>query len=143
MDEEHFENAVRELLGQYDDYDRRAYHFVSAAVSHTVDKIANETDSGGARHVSGQELVRGAMEYAFSEYGDLAPDVLEYWGLRTGHDLGVVVFRMIRAGILAASKEDSIGDFDSPPDLPGLLREEIRLKAAADALSAAPLPPIA
>ena len=142
MDEQHFENAVRDLLGQYDDYDRRAYVFVSAAVTHTVDKIAHAPDSGGARHVSGQELVRGAMDYAFAEYGSLAPEVLEYWGLHTGHDLGVIVFRMIRAGILSASKEDRIEDFDLPPDLPGFLREEIHLNRAGTP-PAGKLPPIA
>ena len=144
MEDEKIKDAILSLASENDDYDSHAYFFVNGAVSHTVEKISRDPDGQGARHVSGKELIEGALDFAILQYDFLAPQVFEYWGLRAGSDLGAIVYRMIGAGILSAGKNDRVEDFDGPEDLPALLRERLRNKAASDRrrIEPRPLPPI-
>lgn len=124
------DSKYRELLHKIcaDDtrYDIHAYDFVSAAVSFTVRKIEEE-EQGRGRHVSGAELIRGALHFAVERYGFLAPEVFEYWHLIRGADLGALVFRLIGVGILSASENDHIEDFDCAENLPSELRRMTRV----------------
>jgi len=141
MDDDQIKSCILSLAADNDDYDSHAYFFVNGAVTHTVEKIAR---ASGARHVSGRELIEGALDFALKKYSFLAPQVFEYWGLRTGPDLGTIVYRMIDAGILSAGKNDSLEDFNGPDDLPGMLRERLRGTArAGDEAPVRPLPPLA
>lgn len=92
-----------------------ACDFINSAVSYTVGK--NKSASASSRHVRGPELVKGVMEFALEKYGFMAPEVLRYWDIRSGLDVGHIVFTMIRKGILSASPEDRIEDFDCVPDI--------------------------
>ena len=78
-----------------------------------------------ARHISGQELVAGALAYALEQFGPLAPDVLEDWGIAEGRDIGNIVYNMIQVELLSASPEDSRSDFNCYPDIPGFLRRKL------------------
>ena len=144
MDDEKIKNAILSLAADNGDYDSHAYFFVNGAVSHTVEQISRAPDGQGARHVTGRELIEGALDFALRKYDFLAPQVFEYWGLRAGSDLGAIVYRMIGAGILSAGKNDRLEDFNGPEDLPSLLRERFYTsKKARREAEPRPLPPIA
>lgn len=69
------------------------------------------------RHITGQELCYGALEYALEQYGPLAPVVLKRLGiLRTG-DIGDLVYLLIDLGQLGKTPEDKRSDFDEVFDL--------------------------
>jgi len=144
MDDEKIKDTILSLAADNDDYDSHAYFFVNGAVSHTVEQISRAPDGQGARHVTGRELIEGALDLALRKYDFLAPQVFEYWGLRAGSDLGAIVYRMIGAGILSAGKNDRLEDFNGPEDLPAQLRERLYAsKAARREAEFRPLPPIA
>jgi uncharacterized repeat protein (TIGR04138 family) len=64
-----------------------------------------------AGHVSGRELAVGARDLALEEYGPMALEVLQHWGLRTTTDIGRIVYDLIEEEILKKTEEDSLDDF--------------------------------
>ena len=69
------------------------------------------------------------LPYAVEQFGPLAPEVLESWGVTDGPDIGNIVYNMIRVELLSASPEDSRSDFNSLPDIPGFLRRRFEEEA--------------
>lgn len=96
---------IEGVIEKYKRYKFDAYHFLMAALHHTVGKLDKP------RHVSGPELVEGIREYAVEQYGPLARTVLNYWGIHTTEDFGHVVFALVEAGILRKQPEDKLEDF--------------------------------
>ena len=47
----------------------------------------------------------------------MAVAVLESWGIRSGEDIGAMVFNLIEAGAFGRSDEDSLSDFEDVLDL--------------------------
>ena len=111
-------------------YDIQAYHFVLSALSFTVKRCQREGNPRGQQHVSGAELIRGILDYAKEQYGSFAPDIFSFWGLQNGIDAGYIVYNMIHAGVLSASPNDNLQDFDCLWDLPELLRRELKQASA-------------
>lgn len=111
------EKALYAIVSRDPKYPVAAYKFVSAGVQYTVHSCQRAGKQGVERHVTGQELLRGILEFAALQYGFLAPDVLEYWNFRTGRDIGNTVYAMIGAGILSAGPNDRLEDFDGIDDL--------------------------
>jgi uncharacterized repeat protein (TIGR04138 family) len=108
----------RDLLDIIDDirendpgYRREAYVFVMNALDHFVRRLP------APRHVSGQELLGGVVELAREEFGPLAPTVFEEWGLKSGTDVGQIVFSLVDAGVLGKQPEDRLEDFEGGIDL--------------------------
>ena len=130
----HMDQKFAQALDRIIENDRRyhpsAYEFINEAVSYTVKKMNRSGKPRGSRHVSGQELITGTLEYAREQFGPLAPNVLDNWGIRSGGDIGNIVYNMIREELLSASPEDSRTDFECYPDLPGFLREEMEKESA-------------
>lgn len=116
MDEK-FEQTIREIRKKDPRYALNAYDFVNLAVNFTVNKLARGNKPRGSRHVSGQELTVGVMDYSISQFGFLAPEVLDNWGIRSGDDIGNIVYNMIGAELLSAGPEDSRSDFNCFPNL--------------------------
>ncbi len=83
-----------------------AYEFVSNAVSYTVARLPAH------RHVSALELLGGVHDFAQEEFGVLAWEVLQEWGIRNASDVGRIVYLLIDTGLLSASEEDAPEDFD-------------------------------
>ncbi len=108
--------ALKDMLRRDCTYPYQACMFVADAVHYTVRAVKSE------RHVTGQELLRGVLEFAVMKYGFLAPEVFAYWNFRTGKDIGNTVYAMIRAKILAASPDDRPEDFDGMDDLDAALK---------------------
>lgn len=112
-------------------YAYEAYEFVQDAVPFTQEQLgrapSEEDDPDTDYHVSGEELVRGACEYAVREFGMMAPVVFRQWGLRTTADFGNIVFNLIRIEKLAKSDRDDPEDFRDLFDLDKALTEGFAL----------------
>lgn len=100
------DQSIGRLLMKDARYTPEAYCFVSEAVNYTVSKL------DAHRHVSALELLEGAKTFAASKYGVVSALVLDSWGLKTAKDLGNVVYLLISEGILSASDDDDIEDFN-------------------------------
>lgn len=87
-----------------------AFLWVLRALEHTRAKLSREG------HVSAQELLDGQRDLALREFGPMAFEVLSHWGLRSGTDVGEVVFAMVDAGLLGKTEEDNRTDFDTGDD---------------------------
>jgi len=93
-------------------YRREAYGFVVAALEAVVRALpAERRDDPQRRHLSGQELLQGVAVLARQEFGFMAAAVFEEWGVRSGEDVGAIVFQLVERGQLSARPEDSPGDF--------------------------------
>jgi uncharacterized repeat protein (TIGR04138 family) len=87
-------------------YRREAYEFTMRALEHTTTRVV-----GPRRHVSGQELLRGIVDLARQEYGELAWAVFREWGIRESSDFGAIVFTLVGEGLLGRQPDDSPADF--------------------------------
>ncbi len=74
-------------------------------------------------HVTGQEIVLQACQYANAEFGYLAKTVFHQWGIRRTDDLGEIVFNLIEAELLTKNDTDSRADFQNVLDLDRSLTE--------------------
>ena len=86
-------------------YRKEAYLFILASLEYTVDRLQE------ARHLTGAELSLGIADYARIQYGYMAQNVLEHWGMKQTLDFGEVVFNLIGEGLLRKSEEDRKDDF--------------------------------
>jgi uncharacterized repeat protein (TIGR04138 family) len=102
-------------------YAYEAYEFVFEALSHTQ-RMVGRVPLGGEtpteeHHVSGKEILEGAVDLAREEYGFLARTVFQQWGIRRTDDLGEIVFNLIESGLLSKTDTDSRADFREVFDL--------------------------
>ena len=123
--DKNFDQAVSKIVRRDGRYHTDAYEFVNDAVTYTVKKLARDSKPRGARHVTAEELLTGAMDYALTQFGFLAAAVLRQWGILSGEDFGNIVYNMIDAHLLSASKDDSQADFLCHPSLAGELQQKI------------------
>lgn len=86
-------------------YDERAYLFVLATVEFLQSRLAVR------RHVSGAELAVACRDLALTQFGLLARQVLEHWGITRTEDLGRVVFTLVEVGLLVTQPGDREEDF--------------------------------
>jgi uncharacterized repeat protein (TIGR04138 family) len=92
-------------------YRREAYVFVMNALDRVVRELPRP------RHVAGQELLAGVITLARDEFGPLAGTVFEEWGIKSGADVGQIVFALVEAGVLGKQPEDRLEDFEGDIDL--------------------------
>ena len=116
MKENQYHQKLSAILEKDSRYARDAYLFVADAVAYTT-KQCRPKESSGDRHISGHELLDGIRTFALEQYGPLALDLMLDWGIRTTRDFGHIVFNMVESGLLGASEDDSIEDFDNNYDL--------------------------
>lgn len=117
-----FWQAVQRIRADDARYAPEAYAFVMEALDFTVRSLP------ARRHVSGPELVAGLCRAAGERFGMLAFAVLEKWGIRSGSDVGEIVFQLIDVGILARRDEDTREEFDDT----GSLRADLEDRYLAD-----------
>ena len=86
-------------------YDERAYLFVLATVEFLQARLPVR------RHVSGAELAVACRDLALAQYGLLARQVLEHWGITRTEDLGRLVFTLVEVGLLVTQPGDREEDF--------------------------------
>jgi len=124
--EESFWNAVDAIRVRDPRYARPAFAFVMASLGQVVQTLpAERRRDPERRHLSGGELLEGIVALARREFGLMAPTVFAEWGVRSGTDIGQIVFDLVEAGQLSARPEDSIGDFAGHPALLDELSEGV------------------
>lgn len=134
-----FWDAVDLIRAKDPRYRREAYGFVVAALGHAVEVLPHERlVDPERRHLSGQELLRGAVALARREFGLLAPTVFTEWGVHASADLGEIVFHLVDAGQLRARREDRREDFAGGPDLMRTLSEGLDLGGPCSPKSSRP-----
>jgi uncharacterized repeat protein (TIGR04138 family) len=114
-------HPIAELLR----HDRRfhfdAYVFVFEALKFAQDHMglgvpsvrdADDPDEEPERHVSGQQLCEAMRRYAHEQYGRLAKQVLNHWGITSTGDFGEIVFNLIEIGQMKKTPDDRREDFD-------------------------------
>ncbi len=117
MKDERFIEAVDRIFRDDPRYSPPAYEFISDAVTYTVKKLDRSKRPRGERHVNGRELVQGVADYSVEQFGPLAENVLADWGLKDGMAIGNVVFNLIKEGLLKASEEDRLEDFEGTTEI--------------------------
>lgn len=113
-----------ELARREPRYSYEAYQFVCDAVNFTQERLGHTEPESDDAHVNGEELLRGACEFAVQEYGLMAPVVFKLWGIRTSDDFGEMVFRLIDAEKLSKSENDAPDDFRGLFDLEKMLADQ-------------------
>jgi len=107
MDNIELIKKITELSRNNPAYHRDAYLFVLAALEHMLSKLRVR------RHLTGSEFSYGAAEYAREQYGYLAKNVLENWGIKKTSDFGEIVYLLIEKSIMSKTENDRKEDFES------------------------------
>jgi uncharacterized repeat protein (TIGR04138 family) len=102
--------VIEELANRQGRFRPEAYFFVLRALEFTRRRLQLPG------HVTGRELAEGARDLALEEFGPMAFDVLNHWGLTATIDLGRIVYDLIEAELLRKTDEDSIEDFSEVYD---------------------------
>ena len=63
------------------------------------------------RHISGFDLLKAIREEAEEQFGPMAATVFNHWGVKNSLDFGLIVFNMVREGILSKTEGDKLEDF--------------------------------
>lgn len=110
-------NPTAELLSKIEGilkrdprYKPEAYLFMLAALHFTVSALPER------RHVTGKELLEGIRLYGLDQFGPLALQVFEHWGIKTTEDFGAIVFHLVDAKLLRKTDQDSPADFQGVYD---------------------------
>ncbi len=109
---------IEELTTRDTRYKANAYSFVMAALEHTMGSMPK------ARHVGGRELLAGIRGTALEQFGPMAKEVFNFWGVTTTEDFGNIVFNLIETGLLSKTDSDSIEDFIDVYDFETVFEEE-------------------
>jgi uncharacterized repeat protein (TIGR04138 family) len=114
------DEVFERIRTQEDRYDERAYLFVLAALEYLQARLPER------RHVTGAELAWACRDFAVQQFGLLAHNVLEFWGVRRTDDIGRIVFVLVGAKVLSAQPEDRAEDFASVFDFASAFGEPYR-----------------
>ena len=131
------DHPITELLRRDDRYHFDAYVFVFEALRYAQDKLGmgNEMDAEdlaasssdeqntaldgldeqqeAERHVTGQELCEAMRLFAHEQYGYLAKNVLNHWGIASTGDFGEIVFNLIEIEQMRKTPQDRREDFEN------------------------------
>jgi uncharacterized repeat protein (TIGR04138 family) len=115
--------SLAELAARSGCYTELAFVLVQEALELTTSLVAKgklgatanlderRVDDGVRFHVTGQELLEGFRIYMQRTYGNLAWLLLQRCGLRSGEDVGRVVFLLVEARYMGKRDSDSPADF--------------------------------
>ncbi|UCF06789.1 MAG: hypothetical protein JSV33_07130 [bacterium] len=109
---------IRAIIDKDARYKEEAYSFVMAALEESISKLSQ------VRHVSAAELLEGIKHYAIRQFGPMAKEVFNFWGITTTEDFGNIVFNLIDAGLLSKTEQDCIEDFAVGYDFRKIFEED-------------------
>ena len=123
-------HPLSELLRRDKRYRLDAYVFVFDALRFAQDHLGfgqasseDELTTEEERHVTGQQLCEAIRQYAVRQYGALAKNVLNHWGVQSTGDFGEIVFNLISIGQMRKTDSDRREDFDEVFDFEGAFRD--------------------
>jgi uncharacterized repeat protein (TIGR04138 family) len=97
--------------GRDDRYRLAAYIFVMQGLEFCFAKI------GEKKHVTGQVLAKSLVEFANRQFGPLAYNVLQTWGVNRTDDFGFIVYNLIEISAMSKNDSDTVEDFFEVFDL--------------------------
>ncbi len=100
------DRIILEIVARDPRYRAEAYDFVFDALDFTL-----QQRGGGAKHVTGREIMGSVKDLAIQQFGFLAPSVLASWGVHRTNDFGEIVFNLIEADLLQKTANDRREDF--------------------------------
>ena len=86
-------------------FKEEAYLFVMAALGRALGDLEKP------RHITGVELLAALRREAEDQFGPMAGEVFQFWGIKNSLDFGEIVFNMVREGLLCKTEDDRIDDF--------------------------------
>jgi uncharacterized repeat protein (TIGR04138 family) len=107
-------------------YDERGYLFVLAAIEFLQGRLE------ARRHVTGAELAWACRDFAQRQFGLLAFDVLQHWGITRTDDIGRIVFTLVEVGLLVTQPGDSELDFTAVYDFDSAFRDAYEWQGVPD-----------
>lgn len=133
-------HPIAELLRRDSRYHFDAYVFVFEALRFAQDVLGlgkerdasqQEPDEGEPeRHVTGPELCQAMRHYALEQYGYLAKNVLNHWGITSTGDFGEIVFNLIEIGQMRKTPDDRREDFNDVYEFAEALQHNFQITAA-------------
>jgi len=132
------QHPIADLLRRDRRYQFDAYAFVFDALRYAQEKLEMgrdypPTDTEGEphnkpeQHITGQELCEAIRCYALEQYGLMAKDVLNHWGIRSTGDFGEIVFNLIEIGQMRKTPEDRREDFNDVFDFVEGLQDSFQI----------------
>ncbi len=106
-----FAHAVEDILKQHPEYDKEAYYLLDRTIGYASSVMKLEG------HLSAEQLHLCYCKLAQEEFGPLAYEVLENWGIKNSSDLGSIVYNLISIGVFGKDNNDEQSDFDTLPDI--------------------------
>ncbi|MBI4179854.1 hypothetical protein HY522_10590 [bacterium] len=103
-----------------------ALGFVLSALEFTLRRLRRR------RHITGKELCEAVRDLAAREYGLMAKEVLEAWGVDNTETVGRIVFALVDAGLMTKTEEDTPADFERVFNFEESFAPAAILKAARD-----------
>jgi uncharacterized repeat protein (TIGR04138 family) len=88
-------------------FHERGYLFVLAAIEYLQSRL------DARRHVTGAELAWACRDFAREQFGLMAPQVLQHWGITRTEDIGRIVFTLVEVGLLVTQPGDQESDFEA------------------------------
>ena len=114
-DDKNYLKVLESIVRKDPRYPIEALVFVQNAVSYTVDKLYRSKNRK-IKHISGPQLLDGIKDFALQQFGPMAVDIFEYWGITNTEDFGKIVFKLVDHNLLSARKEDKLEDFKNGYD---------------------------
>ena len=128
------DHPLADLLRRDRRYHRDAYFFVFEALRYAQEQMgiggmlaSLQSDADEERHVTGQQLCEAIRQYAVQQYGMLAKNVLNEWGVRSTGDFGEIVFNLIRIGQMRKTKDDEREHFNDVFDFATGFRDSFQI----------------
>jgi uncharacterized repeat protein (TIGR04138 family) len=131
-------HPIADLLRRDRRYHFDAYVFVFEALRYAQEKLGlgasaeidpDDADEEAERHVTGQQLCEAMRRYAHQQYGYLAKQVLNHWGIHTTGDFGEIVFNLIEIGQMRKTPDDRREDFDDVFDFDEGFKHSFQISA--------------
>jgi len=138
-------HPLAQLLAEDKRYTFDAYVFVFEALNYAQSQLEmgtevmpeseeEETDAKSSssprspeRHVTGQDLCEAIRQFALEQFGYMAKDVLNRWGIHETGDFGEIVFNLIRIGQMRKTKNDCREDFEDVYNFDTAFRQEFKI----------------
>lgn len=121
-----FNEVVKTIRRDDPRYAQGAYYFLRHALDYTFKKMHKQGRLANTHHVTGQQLLEGVRDYALEQYGPLAREVLEQWGITCCRDFGNIVFNLVECHVLGKTEEDKPEDFDGVFDFDEAFEQPFR-----------------
>lgn len=106
-----FDIAVERILSKEALFKKEAYYFLNEALGKAIKAEATKKKQDNPEHVNAATLSFAFRDLALDQYGGLAKQVLNHWGVQSSEDIGKMVYQLVEDGIWSKTEEDSLEDF--------------------------------